>query len=233
MLPLWDDEPHRRAPVVTALLIAVNIAVFGYELFLLAHGQDAFRRFVETHALVPRRLLGNLGEGGQWLTVLTSMFLHGGFAHVLGNCWFLWVFGNNIEDKLGPFRFLAFYLVCGAAAAAAQVLAAPSAVVPMVGASGAISGVLGAYLLLFPFALIYTLVPWIVPILPIPALVFLVVWFGVQSLQGYGSLMRGDSAAGGVAWWAHIGGFAAGFGLLLLLKRKGGLRRKPARARVR
>jgi membrane associated rhomboid family serine protease len=154
------------------------------------------------------------------------MFLHGGFAHVLGNCWFLWVFGNNIEDKLGSFRFAFFYVASGFGAAALQSLVYPASTVPMIGASGAISGVLGAYLFLFPFAWIYTLVPWIVPILPIPALVFLVVWFGLQAVNGYGALMSGQMAHGGVAWWAHAGGFVTGFALIAWARGRGWVSRR-------
>lgn len=218
MLPLWDDEPHRRRPVTTILLIAVNVAVFAYQMVLAFHSHRTLVLFVDDHALVARRLFGHLGDGRQWLTVLTSMFLHGGVAHVLGNCWFLWVFGNNIEDRLGSFRFLLFYLLCGFGAAALQVLVYPEASMPMLGASGAISGVLGAYLILFPLAWIYTLVPWFVPIVPLPAFLFLIVWFGIQALNGVGSLMSGEIARGGVAWWAHAGGFAAGVALILWAK---------------
>jgi membrane associated rhomboid family serine protease len=155
----------------------------------------------------------------QWRTVLSSMFLHGGLAHVLGNCWFLWVFGNNVEDRLGFFGFGLLYLFTGAVAALAQVLAEPGSVVPMIGASGAISGVLGAYLVFFPRAWVVALVPWIVPVLPVPAVVFLVLWFFAQTWAGVGSLMSGTAAAGGVAWWAHAGGFAAGALVAMMLPR--------------
>ena len=220
MLPLWDDEPHRRTPVVTAALIAVNAAVFVYQAYLALQDRGQLTLFLDTYALVPRDIFRHPGSGEEWMTIFTSMFLHGGVLHLLGNCWFLWVFGNNIEDKLGPGRYLLFYLVCGVSAAAAQVLAYPQGSIPMVGASGAISGVLGAYILLFPFALIYTLVPWFIPILPIPAIVFLFVWFVVQALNGFGSLMSGEIARGGVAWWAHAGGFTAGFALVVLARKK-------------
>ena len=171
MLPLWDANPPKRAPVMTVTLILVNIAVFAYEVQLAMGGRMG--PFVLEHALVPGRLLAGWDDGVQWLTVLTHMFLHGGFAHMLGNCWFLWVFGRNVEDRLGSGGFLLLYLLAGAAAAALQVLVAPSSPLPMIGASGAIPGVLGAYLILFPTAWIYTLVPWIVPIVPVPAFLFL------------------------------------------------------------
>jgi membrane associated rhomboid family serine protease len=172
--------------------------------------------FVFEYALVPRRWLANWDENGQWLTIVTHMFLHGGIAHVLGNTWFLWVFGRNVEDRIGPGRFLLLYLLAGVAAAATQMLASADSPLPMLGASGAISGVLGAYLVLFPTAWIYALVPWIVPIVPIPAFVFLLLWFVVQAFNGFGALLD-SRLGGGVAWWAHAGGFAAGMGLLLLL----------------
>ena len=227
MLPLWDDEPHRRTPVITALLIAVNVAVFGYQAFLALQDRRGLDLFLDAYALIPRDLIRQPGSGAEWLTVFSSMFLHGGVFHLVGNCWFLWVFGNNIEDRLGPFRYLLFYLVCGVSAAGAQVLAYPEGSIPMIGASGAISGVLGAYLVLFPFALIYTLVPWIVPILPIPAIFFLVIWFGVQAMKGVGSLMSGEIAGGGVAWWAHAGGFLAGFLMIAYARRKKWVKRRP------
>jgi len=226
MLPLWDDEPHRRAPVITTTLIAINLAVFAYEMVLAFHNSRALPLFIDQHALVSRRLVAHFTSGEQWLTVLSSMFLHGGAAHVLGNCWFLWVFGNNIEDRLGSFRFLLFYLMCGVGAAALQVVVYPEASMPMLGASGAISGVLGAYLILFPFAWVYTLVPWFVPIVPLPAFFFLIVWFGIQALNGVGSLMSGQVAHGGVAWWAHAGGFIAGIVLILWSKRAGWVRKR-------
>jgi membrane associated rhomboid family serine protease len=222
MLPLWDTQPHHRAPVMTALLIVACLGVFGYEVSLLLSSEASFAAWVTTHALVPARLLGGWDEPAQWQTIATSMFLHGGVAHVLGNCWFLWVFGNNVEDRLGHVGFVLFYLVTGAAAAGAQVLAGPGSDVPMVGASGAISGVLGAYLVFFPRAWVISLVPWIVPILPIPAVLFLLLWFFVQAYAGVGSLLAGTAGAGGVAWWAHAGGFVAGVALALMLPRARG-----------
>lgn len=208
---------------MTVLLIAANLAVFAYELWLTLTKQ--VDPFIRTYALVPHRLLAHWDDSSQWLTVLTHMFLHGGVAHVLGNCWFLWIFGKNVEDRLGPLTFLIFYLLSGLAAATLQVAVDSGSSVPMLGASGAISGVLGAYLLLFPTAWIITLVPWIVPILPVPAFVFLVLWFVIQAFNGFGSLLENGSG-GGVAWWAHAGGFAAGIVLLLLAKDAGLVRRR-------
>jgi membrane associated rhomboid family serine protease len=216
MLPLWDTQPHHRAPVLTALLIVACLAVFGYEVSLMLAGAKGFETWMTTHALVPARWLAGVTDPAQWATVATSMFLHGGVAHVLGNCWFLWVFGNNVEDRLGFFGFGIFCLFSGLVAALAQIAADPGSTVPMVGASGAISGVLGAYLIFFPRSWVVALVPWIVPVLPVPAVVFLVLWFVVQAYAGVGSLLAGSSGAGGVAWWAHAGGFLAGVGLALV-----------------
>ena len=173
MLPLWDTQKSKRTPVVTGLLILANLGVFGYELMLAAQGGKGAEAFLTSHALVPSRLIAGWADEEQWLTLLTHMFLHGGVAHVLGNCWFLWVFGNNVEDRLGSFLYLLFYAAAGLGAAAMQVLVDPSSSLPMLGASGAISGVLGAYFVLFPTAWVVTLVPWIVPIVPVPAFVFL------------------------------------------------------------
>ncbi len=214
MLPLWDAKPPRRAPVVTLALILANAAVFAYAVHLAREGR--IEAFVREYALVPRRLLGGGDRGTPWRTLLTHQFLHGGWAHLLGNCWFLWIFGRNVEDRLGPYRFLGLYLLSGLVAAMVQVMASPDSPMPMIGASGAISGVLGAYLVLFPGAWIYTLVPWIVPIVPVPAFVFLVLWFVLQAFNGFGAWMSGVS--GGVAWWAHAGGFVAGAGLLAVIR---------------
>jgi len=226
MLPLWDSEKHRRRPVMTGLLIAANVGVFVYQLLIALNGGSALEAWLYRHAIVPGRLTGNPGDGDQWLTVLSSMFMHGGVAHVLGNCWFLWIFGGNVEDRMGPFKFLIFYLVAGGAAAGAQVVSHPFSEVPMIGASGAISGVLGAYFVLFPRAWVVTLVPWIVPIVPLPAVVFLFVWFAFQAVSGVGALMDGTASGGGVAWWAHAGGFVAGVGLTLFARKRGWMGRR-------
>jgi membrane associated rhomboid family serine protease len=209
---------------MTVLLIAANVAVFLFEFWLTLTQQ--IDPFIRHYALVPRLLLAHWEDGSQWLTLLTHMFLHGGVLHVAGNCWFLWIFGKNVEDRLGPFQFLIFYILSGLAAASLQVAVEPGSSVPMLGASGAISGVLGAYLLLFPTAWIITLVPWVVPILPVPAFVFLVLWFVIQAFNGFGMLLQNGSGGGGVAWWAHAGGFAAGMGLLLMAKDAGWVRKR-------
>lgn len=226
MLPLADTAKQQRPPVITALLVAANLSVFAWQIWLLYDGGErALAGFLATYALVPQHLLAAPTDGAQALTLLTHMFLHGGVGHVLGNVWFLWIFGGNVEDRLGPVRYLLFYALAGLAAAAMQILVEPSSAVPMVGASGAISGVLGAYLILFPRAWVWALVPWIMPILPVPAIVFLVLWFALQAYNGVGSLLSGASAAGGVAWWAHAGGFLAGVALIVWAKARGWVRR--------
>ena len=225
MLPLWDTQKSKRTPVVTVLLILANLMVFGYEVMLSLQQGKGAEAFLTGHALVPSRLVAGWADEGQWLTLLTHMFLHGGVAHVLGNCWFLWIFGNNVEGRLGSFIYLLFYVMCGLGAAALQVLADPSSSLPMLGASGAISGVLGAYFVLFPTAWVVTLVPWIVPILPVPALVFLILWFAFQTVSGVGELLAGNATGGGVAWWAHAGGFLTGVCLVLWAKANRWVRR--------
>ena len=220
MLPLADTAKQRRTAVVTGLLIAANLGVFGWEVWLgYAGSERLLAGFVTEHALVAHRLIGHPDDGRQWLTLLTHMFMHGGIAHVLGNLWFLWIFGSKVEDRLGPVKYLLFYLLAGGVAAAVQVAVDPGATVPMLGASGAISGVLGAYLILFPTAWVLALVPWIVPVLPVPAVIFLVLWFVIQAWSGLGALAAGVD--GGVAWWAHAGGFVAGATMILWAKGAG------------
>jgi membrane associated rhomboid family serine protease len=219
MLPLADTAKEKGPAAVTKLLIAANVAVFGWQVWLSVQGGDrVLAGFVDAHALVANRLVQHPLAADPWRTVLTHMFLHGGVLHLLGNMWFLWIFGGNVEWRLGPVRYALFYLLAGVAAAAAQILTGPHSAVPMVGASGAISGVLGAYFVLFPTAFVWSLVPWIVPVLPIPAVVFLVLWFFLQAYNGVGALLNGADAAGGVAWWAHAGGFAAGVAMILYAK---------------
>ena len=225
MLPLADTAKQKRPAVVTGLLIAANFGVFGWQVWMmLDRGENALAGFVTAHAFTPARLVQHVTAGDQWLTVLTHLFLHGGLMHVASNMWFLWLFGGHVEDRLGSLRFLFFYLLAGVAAAAVQFAVEPGATVPILGASGAISGVLGAYLILFPTAWVWTLVPWFVPIVPVPAVVFLVLWFFVQTLNGLGAIAAGTS--GGVAWWAHAGGFAAGVAMILWAKGAGWVRRK-------
>ncbi len=226
MLPLADTAKQKRPPIMTGLLVTANLAVFGWQVWLALDGSEReLGRWLTEYALVPQRLFAHANDGAQWLTLLTHMFLHGGVAHVLGNVWFLWIFGGNVEDRLGSWRYLLFYLLSGLAAAGLQILVEPGSAVPMVGASGAISGVLGAYLLLFPKAWVWALVPWIVPILPVPAVLFLALWFVLQAYNGVGALLSGTVGAGGVAWWAHAGGFVAGFSLTYWWRSLGWVRR--------
>jgi membrane associated rhomboid family serine protease len=211
MIPFRDDIPARRYPVITVLLIIANIGVFLYQLSL---PPSAAAAFVERFGMVPGELTGivTLPSGPALLGVFTSMFLHGGWFHLIGNLWYLWLFGDNVEDRMGHFRFLAFYLVSGVAAAAVHVLSDPGGTVPAIGASGAISGVLGAYLVFYPFARILTLVPlfFVWPVVELPAMLVLGSWFVVQILNGAAAFSISNGTTGGVAWWAHVGGFAAG-----------------------
>ncbi|MBI5690756.1 MAG: rhomboid family intramembrane serine protease [Verrucomicrobia bacterium] len=227
MLPLADTAKQKGPAVVTKLVIVACVAVFGWQAWLAySPGGRALASFVDHHALVAERIVHHPLDEDQWRTVFTHLFLHGGVLHLLGNMWFLWLFGANVEDRFGAFRFAVFYLLTGAFAAGVQVAAGPASALPMVGASGAISGVLGAYLILFPTALVWTLVPWVVPILPVPAVVFLVLWFVMQAYNGVGSLVNGNAAEGGVAWWAHAGGFVAGAVLALWARGRGWVRRR-------
>lgn len=229
MLPLRDHNPRDRTPFVTVALIAANVVLFFYELTL----GPRLEEFLLASAFVPARLFGGGSFAGGDLQVdnaLLSMFLHGGWAHIGGNMLFLWIFGDNVEDRLGHLRYLVFYLACGFAATYAQAVASPGLLVPTVGASGAIAGVLGAYLFLHPVARIHTLVflGIFITTVEVPAIFFLPFWFLLQLVSGFASVGAETSAeAGGVAWFAHIGGFVAGPLLLLAL---GGRRRPEPRA---
>jgi rhomboid family protein len=208
MIPLHDDNPTRSMPVVTVTLIVINVLVFLAE--LANPGLMAF-------AMVPANVLQQ-GGSGTYLTFITSMFLHGSWMHLIGNMLYLWIFGNNIEDAMGKIRYIVFYLLCGIAAAAAHLLSAPRSEIPVVGASGAISGVLGAYLLLYPHARVMTLVPlgFYSRMIYVPSWVLLVFWFVMQLFSGWVGGGEGDT--GGVAFWAHVGGFIAGLALVPIFK---------------
>lgn len=215
MIPIGDINPRHRFPLVTVLLIGVNLIVFTYELLL---GDRELAQFFNTWGVVPVQLMAD--PIGRAPTVFTAMFLHGGWLHLLGNMLYLWVFGDNIEDRLGHTRFLLFYLVCGVAATALQVALTVNSSIPLIGASGAIAGVLGAYLLLFPLARVTTLVPIVIFFyrLELPAVLVLAFWFVIQLFNGAASLGVSPTTAdtGGVAFFAHIGGFVAGFLLVRL-----------------
>ena len=207
MFPIRDHNPSQTRPVVTVALIVINLLVFvSYR--GLSSDPAALAGFYQTWALVP----AHVSAGSGWYTLVTSMFLHAGLMHLGGNILFLWIFGDNLEDKLGHAGFLAFYLVCGVAAGLSQMAASPASLVPTIGASGAIAGVMGGYLLLFPRARIDVVFIFIIffKIFPIPAWAMLGVWFGLQIFNGIGT----DIAGGGVAFWAHVGGFVAGFALV-------------------
>lgn len=231
MIPIRDDNPHFLTPYATWLIVALNILAW-----LLVQGlgsEPALARSVCTLGLVPGELFGSVPVGSQvsigsdavcvitssanWVALLTHMFLHGGWLHLIGNMWFLWIFGNNVEDAMGHARFLVFYLLCGLSAAALQLLADPASALPMVGASGAIGGVMGAYVVLYPRVNVHMLFwfGFFVTTFAVPAIWMLGYWFAVQLLGGIGGL---GAHAGGVAFWAHIGGFVAGAGLILLFR---------------
>ena len=209
MFPLRDTQPSYSKPVVTVVLIVINVLVFLYQVSLDPYSRN---EFIATYGLVPDHFT--------FQSVLTSMFLHGGWLHVLGNMWFLWIFGDNIEDILGHAKYLLFYLLCGFAAAMAQFLADPSSRIPMVGASGAIAGVMGAYLVKFPHSRILSLVTIIFffTTVEVPAWLMLIWWFFIQFFNGVGSIGYSHaSQGGGVAFLAHVGGFLAGIALIYLL----------------
>jgi membrane associated rhomboid family serine protease len=213
MFPLGDDNSGRRTmPVVTVVLIALNVLVFFVEL-------NGGEKFIREWAFIPARFGAN--PSGDAHTVISAMFMHGGWLHLGGNMLYLWIFGDNVEDAFGPFKFLIFYLVCGIAATFAQFAFTPNSNIPNVGASGAIAGVLGAYLLLFPSARVRVLVAN--QVVALPALVVLGMWIALQVFSGVGSIATTAQTedAGGVAYMAHVGGFAAGFLLCLLLRGRG------------
>ena len=228
MIPLRDENPSATVPVVTGAIIALNLAVFVYEIAL----GPALKPFMMEWGLVPERItLALRFHEEPWLapglTLFSSMFLHGGWMHLIGNMWYLWIFGDNVEDRFGHARYLLFYLGAGIVAALVQYVTNPVLSLPTVGASGAIAGVLGAYAVAFPRARIITLVPLFVfiQIMRLPALLVLGLWFVIQFFSG--TLALASAMSGGIAFWAHIGGFA--FGALTMLVLGGGRRGSSAR----
>lgn len=217
MIPLRDENPTSTVSFVTVTLILANVAVFLYQVSLPPGRLEAL---VAHLALVPAEI-AYVPSHAAFATVFTSMFMHGGWAHLIFNMLFLWIFGNNIEDSVGHFKFVIFYLSCGIAAAAMQVVVNPDSTVPMIGASGAISGVLGAYLLLFPRVRVLVLIPLFIfyRLYYAPAWLYLIFWFALQLLSGLAVL--GVNLTGGVAFWAHVGGFVAGVTLIVLFKKRG------------
>ncbi len=231
MFPLRDENPTELVPVVTFVIIVLNVLV--WLLVQQAGGGEGFLASLCAYGAIPADITGALGSGDLiqlgpdlacrasglgWLTILTSMFMHGGWMHLIGNMWFLWVFGNNVEDSMGHVRFVVFYLLCGALASVAHILTDPGSVVPTVGASGAISGIMGAYLVLYPKVRVQTLFFLVVfvRVIPLPAWVLLVQWMVIQVWSGVSTF---GAEGGGVAFWAHIGGFIAGVVLIKLFQR--------------
>ena len=217
MIPLRDDAPRSSYPYLTLVLIIVNVNVFLYQFALYLGSPSAGEAFVQSFGSVPANisaaLVGRYPLDDGLTPVLTSMFLHGGWMHLIGNMWFLWIFGDNIEDELGHGYYLFFYLACGLAATVAHFIANPLSDVPTVGASGAISGVMGAYMIRFPWARVVTLIPIFVffTTVELPAVVLLAYWFLIQFVSGAADF---GAQGGGVAWWAHVGGFMAGAALI-------------------
>jgi membrane associated rhomboid family serine protease len=214
MIPLRDINPTRRLSFITIALIAVNSLVFIYELSL---NDRALNNLILSAGVIPFEVSNNFGPAVA-RDLITSMFLHGGWMHLLSNMLYLWIFGNNIEDHLGPFRFTLFYLLCGVLASLAQVIVSADSTIPTIGASGAIAGVLGAYLILFPQARVQSLVFvfYFVRFVEIPAIIVLGFWFILQFFNGLAAL--GVPSMGGVAYFAHIGGFVAGAALIFLFR---------------
>jgi membrane associated rhomboid family serine protease len=218
MIPLRDANPTRRTPVVTLAIIAACTAVFAYQLFLgSVRGSASLDAFVTRWAVVPAELVAALSAGAivsaETATLVTSQFLHGGFFHIAGNLLFLWIFGNNVEDRFGRPGFLAFYLVGGIVAGLTQVAIDPESTIPVIGASGAIAATLGAYLVLFPRARVTTVIflVFFYQLIDLPAVFVLAFWFLLQLVDGLGSLgMTAAAGSGGVAFFAHIGGFVFG-----------------------
>ncbi len=210
MLPFRDHNSSSSFPVVTVTIIAINVLVFIYQLLL--QGADQLNAFFLMWAVVPADITQNPNLQ-EYLTLFTAMFMHGGFAHIGGNMLYLWIFGDNVEDTLGKFGFIGFYLICGLLATFAQILFDPFSTIPNLGASGAIAGVLGAYLFLFPRARVDALVFRFVT--TVPAVIVLGFWFVIQLFYGIASIGT-TSTGGGVAYWAHAGGFAAGAVLIVI-----------------
>lgn len=216
MIPIYDHNPTRGRPTVTLILIILNVLIFLFEFSLSPRQLQAL---FESYAIIPRELVTMVSA--EFFTLITSQFLHGGWWHLLGNMVYLWIFGDNLEERLGHLRFLLFYLLTGFIAGLAQVVIEPSSSLPIVGASGAIAGVLGGYLLLYPLARVTTIIPiFFFARFPLPAILVLGFWFITQFFNGVASIGAPTETGGGVAFFAHIGGFIAGFVLVRLFGRK-------------
>lgn len=221
MIPLRDDNPTERRPVVTIIIILICSIIFLWQFF---SGEKMGQRITLSLGLIPSLLFGkgnlpaSLAIVPPSVTIITSMFLHGGWMHLIGNMWYLWLFGDNIEDAMGHGRYILFYIVCGVVAVLAHAIVNPDSRIPLIGASGAISGVLGGYLLLYPRAKVLVLIPlgFFITTVRLPAVIILGFWFVLQIFNS----VIGGSGGGGVAWLAHIGGFIIGIILISLFKRK-------------
>jgi|SRR6185437_37955 membrane associated rhomboid family serine protease len=231
MIPLRDDQPRYSTPYVNYFLIALNVAVFFFELSVKAQSPRALNGLFYEFGMVPGHFSSSLSgthaylQPGAFLTILTSMFLHGGWLHIIGNMWVLWIFGDNIEDQLGHLTYLFFYLLCGIAAGVTHILLNAGSNIPTVGASGAIAGIMGAYFLLYPRAKVLTLVPLIIffTFWWLPAWIVLGYWFLLQFLSGAATQIAVSSrSSGGVAFWAHVGGFVAGIILIKVFPQRSG-----------
>lgn len=220
MFPLQDSAPSRTVPFITWLIIALNVLLFLAEATM---PESLLNDFIQEFGVVPSRFFSHF-NASELMTVYSAMFLHGGWLHLISNMWAFFIFGDNVEDRMGHFNFLLFYLFCGTVAAVGQVLMSSSSSIPMVGASGALAGVLGAYILMFPHSRIITLVPLflVVPwFIEVPAVIYLGIWFLMQFFTGLGALDSSPLAAdAGVAWWAHIWGFVAGMILVRAFERR-------------
>ncbi|MFQ6016179.1 MAG: rhomboid family intramembrane serine protease [Anaerolineae bacterium] len=225
MIPIRDINPTRTFPLITITLIALNISVFLYELVLQGRGELVLAKFIYANGVTPYEITHNVdlppsSPGSVYVTFLSSLFLHAGFVHIIGNMVYLWIFGNNVEDRLGHLAFLFFYLLAGLGAALAQIAVNVNSTIPSIGASGAIAGILAAYLIMFPRAQIYTLLilGYIIRMVRLPAIVVIGFWLVLQFFNGVASL--GAREVGGVAWFAHIGGFVAGLALVPIFGRR-------------
>jgi membrane associated rhomboid family serine protease len=210
MIPLRDVIPSRTTPYVTIGIIALNVLAFWFELSLSPGTRQVF---IREYGIVPASLA--------WFGLFSSMFLHGGWLHIIGNMWYLWIFGDNVEDRMGHGRYLVFYLLCGLVAGLAHAFVNPDSFVPTIGASGAVAGVMGAYFVLYPRSRVLALIPLFIfiEIVEIPAVFFLGFWFVMQLFSGAGSIAHTTGSQGGVAFWAHVAGFLFGLGAVFVFRR--------------
>jgi membrane associated rhomboid family serine protease len=235
LFPIGDDNSEIETfPIVTYALILANVLVFLYEMFLQfgPQGGQHLAYFINAYSVVPKEIVTGrdlppiIAPLPVYITLITSMFMHGGFLHIAGNMLYLWIFGDNVEDAMGSVRFLIFYLLCGFIADFAQIAADPSSRIPSLGASGAIAGVLGAYLVLFPYQRIKVWIGLLFGVVRMPAIIVIGLWAALQFISGFGSLSEKTAQTGGVAYWAHIGGFVGGLALVWIFRKR---RQRPRR----